>query len=140
MSAGTLQVVDGSSHEVTWSGTLGSVVSLAATPSTLYAGSSDGTVAAYPLAGCGGSSCAPAWTATLAGSADWLSVGGDVLYVGAGVTVSALPAAGCGAATCSSLWSHELDAAVSGRPVIDGGRLVVSAADGSVTGFRLPPP
>lgn len=137
-SQGALSVVDGTSHSVTWSAALGSVVSLAATPTTLYAGMSDGTVAAYPVAGCGGSTCGPSWTAALGGSADWLSAGGDVLYAGAGTEVAALPAAGCGAATCPSLWSYDLGAAVSGRPVIDGGTLVVSSDDGSVTAFRVP--
>jgi hypothetical protein len=139
---GRVLVLDPVTGAPRWTGTVGAplAVPLAATSTTIFAAGTDGTVAAFPLAGCGAATCAPAWTATLpAAAADRPSVGADVLYVGGGDgTVTALPATGCGAATCTALWTGSVGAAVSAPPVIDGGALYVGTTSGTLTAFRLP--
>jgi hypothetical protein len=138
VSSSTVTVVGGTSHAIEWTGTVGSAVHLAATGSTIYAATSDGRVAAFPVDGCGATTCAPTWTATVGTTGSEISVGGDIVYVGGdGGTVSALPAHGCGAATCAPLWSADVAAGVSGRPVVDRGTLLVPSSDGTVTAFRL---
>ena len=139
---GTVLVVDGSSHALEWTGVVGAPLAqpLAATGSTIFAVATDGTVAAFPVGGCGSASCAPTWTATLASPASVrASIGGDVLYVGsANGVVSALPAAGCGAAVCPPLWSAATGSEITGAPVVSNGVVTVGSADGTVTSFALP--
>ncbi|HEV7757950.1 MAG TPA: PQQ-binding-like beta-propeller repeat protein, partial [Acidimicrobiales bacterium] len=137
-SDGHVVVVDGTSHLVEWSSdVLGAPLDqpLAATGTTVYATATDGTVAAFPVGGCGAATCPARWTATLASAASVRpSIGGDVLYVGsADGTVTALPAGGCGAATCSGLWTGTTPAAVTGAPAIFSGTVVVGSSDGTVT-------
>lgn len=138
----SIVVVDGTTHTVEWTAQLPgtSVAGLAATPTTIFAASSDGTVAAFPADGCGAATCAPAWTATLASPASVRpSIGGDVVYIGSqDGTVSALPANGCGATACEPLWTATVGGPVTGAPVIANGHVLVGSSDGTVTAFALP--
>lgn len=143
-SDGHVVVVDGATHQVAWTAALGAPLDqpLAATPATVFATGTDGTVAALPAGGCGTTTCAPTWTATLAGPPSARpSIGGDVLYVGSSDgTLTALPAEGCGAATCAPLWTGATPARITGAPAISAGTVVVGSADGTVTAFGLPSP
>jgi hypothetical protein len=144
-SDGTVVVVDGASHQVAWTADVGAALDqpLAASPTTIFAASADGTISALPAGGCGSATCTPEWTATLPGGAASArpSIGGDVLYVGgADGTVTALPAGGCGAATCTALWTGTTPAQVTGAPAIFSGTVVVGSDDGTVTAFALPTP
>jgi outer membrane protein assembly factor BamB len=139
---GHVLVVDGTSHLVEWTATVGASITrpLAATTTTVFATGVDGTVAAFPVGGCGATTCPASWTATLASPASARpSIGGDVLYVGsADGTVTALPANGCGQATCTGLWTGTTPAEISGPPAIFSGTVVVGSFDGTVTAFALP--
>jgi outer membrane protein assembly factor BamB len=138
---GRVFVLDATTGAVLWSGTVGAGASVpaAVTPTTVYAADGAGTLAAFPLAGCGAATCAPEWTATTSGAAaDRPSVGGDVVYVGGtDGSITAFAAAGCGAATCGPLWSDNVGSAVTASPVIDQGTLYVSGAS-TLTAYRLP--
>jgi outer membrane protein assembly factor BamB len=138
---GRVFVLDATSGAVQWTGTVGASASVpvAVTPTTVFAADGAGTLAAFPLAGCGAATCAPAWTATATGAATGRpSVGGDVVYVGGSDgSITAVPAAGCGAATCDPLWSANVGSAVSGSPVIDRGTLYVGGST-TLTAYRLP--
>jgi len=138
---GRVFVLDAATGAVQWSGTFGTSASVpvAVTPTTVFAADGAGTLAAFPLGGCGAATCAPAWTATTTGAAtDRPSVGGDVVYVGgADGSISAFAANGCGAATCASLWSDNVGSRVNTSPVIDRGTLFVGGAT-SLTAYRLP--
>ncbi len=138
---GGVVVLDAATGAVQWSGTFGTSASVpvAVTPTTVFAADGAGTLAAFPLAGCGAATCVPDWTATTAGAATARpSVGGDVVYVGgADGGVTAFAAAGCGAATCGPLWSDNVGSPVSGSPVIDQGALYVGGAT-TLTAYRLP--
>ncbi|HEY8547127.1 MAG TPA: PQQ-binding-like beta-propeller repeat protein [Acidimicrobiales bacterium] len=139
---GHVAVVDAASHQVAWTADVGAPLDHppAATPGTIVAAGTDGTVAAFPAAGCGAPTCAPAWTGTLPAPAGARpSIGGDVVYVGgADGTLTALPATGCGAATCAPLWTATTPAAITGAPVVTAGLVIVGSADGTVSAFGLP--
>jgi hypothetical protein len=143
MVDGRVVVLDAATGAVRWTAMVGAPLSLgvAASRSTLLAVATDGTVAAFPVAGCGTATCTPAWTATLPAPASARpSIGGDVAYIGAtDGSVTALPAEGCGAATCTSLWSASVGANVVAAPAIDAGTLYVPT-NTTLTAFRLPPP
>jgi outer membrane protein assembly factor BamB len=138
-----IAIVDGASHTVEWTSgpsNAGIVQPLAATPTTIFAAYADGTVAAFPAAGCGASLCGWTWISALGSTASARpSIGGDVLYVGShGGTLTALPAEGCGSPTCAPLWTHETGSTITGAPAIFNGTVVVGSLDGTVTAFRLP--
>ena len=139
---GTIVTVDGSTHTRAWTGVVGAPLAqpLAATASTVFAVATDGTVAAFPVTGCGSATCPPTWTATLASPASARpSIGGEVLYVGsANGVVTAFPAAGCGSATCAPLWSAPTGSKITGAPVVTDGVVITGSANGTVTAFRLP--
>jgi outer membrane protein assembly factor BamB len=63
---GRVFVLDAATGSVQWSGTFGTSASVpvAVTPTTVFAADGAGTLAAFPLAGCGAATCAPAWTAS----------------------------------------------------------------------------
>jgi hypothetical protein len=142
-SDGQVLVVDGASHSVAWTANVGAALEqpLAASPTTIFAASPNGTVSALPAGGCGTATCGAQWTATLSSPASARpSIGGDVLYVGsADGTVTALPAGGCGgSSTCTTLWTGTTPAQVTGAPAIFSGTVVVGSLDGTVTAFALP--
>ncbi|HEY7071645.1 MAG TPA: PQQ-binding-like beta-propeller repeat protein [Acidimicrobiales bacterium] len=141
---GGTTVIDGTSHTVEWTASVGST--LAATPTSIFVVSSvppgvTTIVSALPAGGCGAATCTPTWTATLqAGPSGRASIGGDVVYVGHGRVVSALPVAGCGADTCAPLWEGTTTTTqgISSPPVIDNGELLVGNRAGTVAAFSLP--
>jgi hypothetical protein len=141
-SDGHVVVVDGTSHTVEWSASLGVPVDqpLAADDTSIFAVGTNGTLAAFPAGGCSAATCSADWTATLDSPASARpSIGGDVLYVGsADGSVTAFAAGGCGSATCDSVWTGSTPAKVTGAPAIFGGTLVVGSNDGTVTAFGLP--
>jgi hypothetical protein len=138
---GHVFVLDAASGAVQWSGTVGTSASVpvAVTPTTVFAADGAGTLAAFPLAGCGAATCAPTWTAATTGAATARpSVGGDVVYVGGNDgSITAFAAGGCDAATCSPLWSANVGSTVSSSPVIDRGTLYVGGST-TLTAYRLP--
>jgi outer membrane protein assembly factor BamB len=74
---------------------------------TVFVGANDGTLYAFPAAGCGGfrSVCSPSWTATLgSGPLNDLAVDSGTVFVGSGNTLYALSTSGCGASTCAPQW------------------------------------
>jgi outer membrane protein assembly factor BamB len=143
-SDGHVVVVDGTTHQVDWIAPLAAPLGqpLAATPTTIFATGTDGSLAALPAGGCGSATCHPAWTTALTSPASARpSIGGDVVYVGsADGTVSALPAGGCGAATCHPLWTGATPGRITGAPAVAAGTVVVGSLDGTVTAFALPRP
>jgi PQQ-like domain len=139
---GRMHVLDAATGQDEWSAALsgGLAARVAASSTTIFAPLADGTLAAYPAAGCGQATCDPAWTAaTGAPASDQPSVGADVVYVGGtdGI-VTALAAAGCGVVTCAPLWTDSVGSRVVGSPVISDGTLYVGGDGGTVTAFALP--
>jgi hypothetical protein len=144
---GQVVVIDGTSHAVEWTATVGPRLFFppGATPTSIYAVSNDAAatstvVSALPAGGCGSPTCNPTWTSTLVSNPTGrASIGGDVLYVTHGRVVSALPAAGCGAASCDPLWNGTAATTqiISSPPVIDNGELLVGNRDGTVAAFTL---
>src|SRR5262249_26763119 len=81
---GRLLVLDATTGALDWTDDLGSTgaPAFAATATTVYATGSGGSVAAFPLGGCGAATCTPTWTSTTpTGAVGTPAVGGDVLYV-----------------------------------------------------------
>jgi outer membrane protein assembly factor BamB len=64
---------------------------------------------------------------------------GDVVYVATtGGGIVAFGTHGCGAPTCPPLVTMPTAAAVTGGPVIDGGRVFAGLDNGDVVAFGLP--
>jgi hypothetical protein len=141
-SDGHVVVVDGTSHAVEWTATVGAPLDqpLAADATSIFATGTDGKVVALPANGCGAATCGATWSATLASPASARpSIGGDVLYVGSDDgSVTAFAATGCGSATCSSLWTASTGSEITGAPAIFSGTVVVGSADGTVTAYSIP--
>jgi outer membrane protein assembly factor BamB len=100
----------------------------AAGPATVFVGSNDGKLYAFPAAGCGQRTCSPLWTGDTAEPIYDSSpaVAGGVVYIGSVHHLSAFAASGCGGTTCAPLWqgSHQ-DDFVNGSPAVAGGRVYI---------------
>jgi len=143
LANGNAAVLDASTGALQWTAVTGSTnaTAPAVTNTTMYVGTQDGSVRAFPAAGCGGATCSATWSGA-AGAAIPMQpmVAGDVVYAGtAAGRVVAFPAAGCGGATCSTLFTATVDAsATSVTPVVMGGQLYVTTNTGTVAAYRLP--
>ena len=99
-----------------WQAQLGKLVdfsSPAVVGGTVYIGSSDGVLWAYPASGCGQSLCTtPLWKSTsLAQIIDSPTVSNGIVYVGSQTNfnsndgkLNAFSASGCGQSVCAPLW------------------------------------
>ncbi len=111
-----------------WTGNVGSPIagSAAISGPTVMVATTDGTIEAFALSGCGNATCNPIWTAR-AGAAvsdsptlahDDAGTGADLLLVGtAAGKIEAFNAAGCGSSTCPTVWSTTLLGGIRVSPV-----------------------
>ena len=104
----------------------------------LYQGGFDGSLNAYPAAGCGQQVCQPMWRGMANG--DFTSTpavaGGLVFIASADHFLYAFPATGCGAATCAPVWkAHLLDAVVSSPVAVANGVAYVGDFHGHLYAF-----
>jgi outer membrane protein assembly factor BamB len=140
-SAGSLYALDAGDGDVLWTAELGGAPTAepALADGTLFvptAGSGGDRLVAVAAAGCGSPTCPASWTAPVGGRGRQPAVAGGVVFVGTdGGTVDAVVAAGCGAATCPAVWSADVGAAVTGAPVVTGGRLFVGTGDGRLLAY-----
>ena len=107
---------------------------------TLFVGSDDGHLYAFPKGGCGHAVCEPTWSSAVGSGVHLPSVAGDLVFVGAqDGRVRAYDARGCGAATCASRWtSGSTGAPIRNAPVIAGGRVFTVNDSGTLSVFGLP--
>jgi len=132
-----------------WQAQLGQLVdfsSPAVVGDTVYIGSTDGVLWAYPSAGCGQSLCtAPLWQSTsLAQIIDSPTVSGGIVYVGSQTSPSsndgkldAFAAAGCGQQVCAPLWQGLAgsQSILQSSPAVANGTVFVGAFDGKLYAF-----
>lgn len=87
------------------------------------------------------------WTATtgtaaIAAQPAVAGAGGDaIVYVGTaagGVQALAASADGCGNPMCTPLWSTTTGSEITGGPIVTGGRVYVTTADGRLIAHGLP--
>ena len=136
-----------------WTGNVGSPIagSAAISGPTVMVATTDGTIEAFALTGCGNATCHPIWTAS-AGSAvsdsptlahDDTGTGTDLLLVGtSGRKIEAFNAAGCGSSTCRPVWSTTLQGGISVSPVsgtdpVSNTALVFVVTSVNVTAVKL---
>jgi outer membrane protein assembly factor BamB len=124
-----------------WKGTGGHYLnsSPAVAYGSVYIGSGDGTLLAYPAGGCGDPTCPVSWIGQAAGSVATIEsapmVANGVVYVGENNSnIYAFPARGCGRLFCDQLWSFiTQDPLVNSSPALVNGTLYVSGTNfGSV--------
>ena len=118
-----------------WRGTGGHYLgsSPAVAYGTVYLGSGDGNLLAYPAAGCGASTCAPEWEgftccATIESPP---TVANGVVYVGNNSNdILAFNAHGCGQFSCDQVWSFiTQDPLVNSSPTMVNGTLYVTGTN-----------
>jgi outer membrane protein assembly factor BamB len=135
--------------QLDWEAQLGDIV-LASSPAvvgdTVYIGSSDGVLWAYPASGCGQFLCTnPLWKSTsLAQIVDSPTVAGGIVYVGSQTSpnnndgkLNAFDADGCGQATCSPLWQGLAgpQSILDSSPAVANGTVFVGSFDGKLYAF-----
>jgi outer membrane protein assembly factor BamB len=106
----------------------------------MFVAGEEGNVYALDGRGCGAPTCDVLWTAQAGVPiAAQIVVAGDVLYAGTTAgNVVAFDADGCGETSCEPLWtSDDLGSAVTGGPVVAGGRVFVGTEGGELIAFRL---
>ena len=105
---------------------------LAGDESTVYVGTSAGTVYALDAA-----TGAVRWTAAVGAAVnDSPALANGKLYVPTGDgDLVVLAADGCGAATCSPLWTGATGSSLGVQPAVAGGVVFTGSADGTVTAF-----
>jgi outer membrane protein assembly factor BamB len=132
-----------------WQAQLGKLVlqsSPAVVGDTVYIGSSDGVLWAYPASGCGTSFCStPLWQSTsLAQIIDSPTVVNGIVYVGSQTNfnnndgkLNAFDAAGCGQPTCAPLWQGLAgsQSILDSSPAVSNGVVFVGAFDGKLYAF-----
>src|SRR5438093_13419069 len=135
--------------QLQWQAQLGDIVltsSPAVVNDTVYIGSSDGVLWAYPSSGCGPSLCTtPLWKSTsLAQIIDSPTVSNGIVYVGSQTNfnnndgkLNAFAADGCGQAECPPLWQGLAgpQSILDSSPYVAGGRVFVGAFDGKLYAF-----
>jgi LPXTG-motif cell wall-anchored protein len=139
-----LNLTDGSRA---WTGLTGSsgLTAPAVAQGSFFVGAADGTVYAFPAAGCGAATCSATFSVATGGAAisDQPAVGADVVYVGnASGQVFAFASAGCGTPACPTLWTASVDdtpspGSVRG-PIVADGTLYAATSTGSLAAFGLP--
>jgi outer membrane protein assembly factor BamB len=112
-----------------------------------YIASKDGTLWAYPAAGCGDSLCTkPLWkSVSLAQIVDSPTVANGIVYVGSQTSadsndgkLNAFSAAGCGSDVCAPLWQGDAgkDAILESSPTVANGLVYIGAFDGRLYAFH----
>jgi len=133
-----------------WQAQLGKLVdfsSPAVVGGTVYIGSSDGVLWAYPASGCGQSLCTtPLWKSTsLAQIIDSPTVSNGIVYVGSQTSpnsndgkLNAFSASGCGQSVCPPLWQGLAGAQsiLESSPAVSNGVVFVGAFDGKLYAFN----
>lgn len=133
-----------------WQAQLGKLVdfsSPAVVGGTVYIGSSDGVLWAYPASGCGQSLCTtPLWKSTsLAQILDSPTVSNGIVYVGSQTSFSsndgklnAFSASGCGQSVCAPLWQGlaGTQSILESSPAVANGKVFVGAFDGKLYVFN----
>jgi outer membrane protein assembly factor BamB len=122
-----------------WQAQLGQLVdfsSPAVVGGTVFIGSTDGVLWAYPASGCGQSLCTtPLWKSTsLAQILDSPTVANGIVYVGSQTSFSsndgklyAFDADGCGQSSCQPLWTGPLGSApFSSSPAVFKGTVYIA--------------
>jgi outer membrane protein assembly factor BamB len=132
-----------------WQAQLGALVDYSSpvvAGGTVYIGTTDGTLWAYPAGGCGQALCdTPLWHSTdLAQIRDTPTVANGVVYIGsqtdfndASGKLSAFSAAGCGQSVCAPLWQGKAgsQSILESSPAVADGVVYVGAADGLLYAF-----
>jgi outer membrane protein assembly factor BamB len=135
--------------QLAWQAQLGNLVdfsSPAVVGDTVYIGSTDGVLWAYPASGCGQSLCTtPLWKSiSLAQIIDSPTVVNGIVYVGSQTDfnnndgrLNAFDANGCGQAVCSPLWQGLAGAQsiLQSSPAVSGGIVFVGAFDHKLYAF-----
>src|SRR5947208_5943564 len=136
--------------QLDWQAQLGDIV-LASSPAvvndTVYIGSSDGVLWAYPSSGCGQSLCTtPLWKSTsLAQIIDSPTVVNGVVYVGSQTSfnsndgkLNAFSATGCGQSVCAPLWQGLAgpQSILESSPAVANGVVFVGSFDGKLYAFN----
>ena len=114
---------------------------------TVYIGSSDGVLWAYPATGCGQSLCTtPLWKSTsLAQIIDSPTVVNGVVYVGSQTNfnsndgkLNAFSASGCGQSVCAPLWQGVAgpQSILESSPAVANGVVFVGSFDGKLYAFN----
>jgi hypothetical protein len=144
---GDVAVLDVADGSLAWTARTGANGLTPATvaQSSVFVGAADGTVYAFPVAGCGAPICSPTFSIATGGAAisDQPAAGADVVYVGnVSGQVFAFAAAGCGVPACPTLWTAPVDDAPSPGsvrgPIVADGTVYAATSTGSLAAFGLP--
>jgi PQQ-like domain len=144
-TTGNIAVLDAATGATKWTDAVGHTVAVpvAATSTSVFVGTTDALIAAFPVGGCGSSTCAPSWTAHTEGGGSAgarLSIGGDVVYLGDNFNyVSAFDANGCGGSTCSPLFFVAPQEPTGAPPTIADGHVIVGTVHGNIFAYTAPP-
>ena len=136
--------------EVAWQAQLGTTVvssSPAVVGGTVYIGSAEGVLWAYPAVGCGQFLCTtPLWKSTnLAQIIDSPAVANGIVYVGSQTDfnsndgkLNAFNASGCGQPVCAPLWQGLAgpESILESSPAVANGTVFVGARDGKLYAFN----
>jgi outer membrane protein assembly factor BamB len=137
------------SLNLAWQAQLGDIVDFSSpvvANGTVYIGTTDGVLWAYPADGCGQSFCdTPLWQSTsLAQIMDTPTVASGIVYVGSQTDadnndgkLNAFSASGCGQAVCAPLWQGTTgnESILESSPAVANGVVYVGAFDGKLYAF-----
>jgi hypothetical protein len=136
-TTGTLYAIDAATGAIRWTGYLGvGGTTPAVADDTVYVQTTSGWVIAYNSAGCGATECPIWWERGLApsiGATTQPAVAGDVVYTAwPDGSIAAMGRRG------ELLWRGSAGSqAITGGPVVSGGKLYVTDAGGTLTAFGL---
>lgn len=147
-TAGNLTVLDASSGQLQWKGTLAS--GPAGSPAvdggmafiTVLNANYTATLYAFSASGCGSATCSPVWSGTLSVSPYQpgpgnLAVGDGTVFVSStDGNLYAFAAGGCGSATCSPLWKGQTNGMIESSPAVANGVVYVGSDDYHLYAFN----